>query len=117
MRPGYAAWVFHSLTFGALVFPSLVSAGLPVLYDSGDTRPLGPLLVVVVPGPAQVREPVLKRLHLGAADLGTLLPISSPGLTPGKVATATLLSFASECDNAVTNRQQETKSSSVVVFN
>jgi len=73
------------LTFGALVFPSLLSAGLTVLHDSGDTRPLAPWLDVLAPGPAQVREPVLKRLHLGAADLETLLPIASPGLTPGKV--------------------------------
>ena len=85
MRSAGAAWVFHSLTFGALIFPSLVSAGLTVLYDSGDTRPLVPWLDVLAPAPPPVREPAPRPPLLGAADLETLLPIASPGLTPGKV--------------------------------
>jgi integrating conjugative element protein (TIGR03765 family) len=63
----------------------LVAAELAVIHDSGDTRPLAPLLEVLVE-----REPIHPRAQsprpdLGAAEVERLLPIRSPGLTVGKV--------------------------------
>ena len=70
---------------GVLLFPALVAAELTIIHDSGDTRPLAPLLEVLAE-----REPIHPRAHsprpdLGAADVERLLPIRSPGLTPGHV--------------------------------
>jgi integrating conjugative element protein (TIGR03765 family) len=74
---------------GVLFFPPLVSAELSaeltVIHDSGDTRPLGPLLEVFAADDPPVPRADPHRPNLGAADLDRLLPISSPGLTPGKV--------------------------------
>ena len=71
---------------GVLLFPALVAAELTVIHDSGDTRPLAPLLEVLAE-----REPIHPRAQsprpdLGAAEVEGLLPIRSPGLTVGKVA-------------------------------
>jgi integrating conjugative element protein (TIGR03765 family) len=68
-----------------LLFPTLVVAELTVIHDNGDTRPLAPLLEVLAE-----REPIHPRAQsprpdLGAAEVGGLLPIRSPGLTVGKV--------------------------------
>jgi integrating conjugative element protein (TIGR03765 family) len=70
---------------GALLLPALVAAELTVIHDSGDTRPLAPLLEVLAE-----REPVHPRAQsprpdFGAAEVERLLPIRSPGLTVGKV--------------------------------
>jgi integrating conjugative element protein (TIGR03765 family) len=66
--------------------PSLAAAELTVIYDSGDTRPLAPYLKVFeTQGPEPARTPSPKPSTLGAADLAQLLPIRSPGLTPGPV--------------------------------
>jgi integrating conjugative element protein (TIGR03765 family) len=71
--------------FGFLLFPALVAAELTVIHDSGDTRPLAPLLAVLAE-----REPIHPRAQsprpdFGAAEVERLLPIRSPGLTAGKV--------------------------------
>ena len=72
---------------GASFLPLVAWAQLAIIYDSGATRPLAPLLSVFgettpsVPPPRQP-DPVG---DLGAADLSRLLPIRSPGLTPGAV--------------------------------
>jgi integrating conjugative element protein (TIGR03765 family) len=68
-----------------LLLPALVAAELTVIHDSGDTRPLAPLLEVLAE-----REPIHPRAQsprpdLGAAEVERLLPIRSPGLTVGKV--------------------------------
>lgn len=74
------------LLFVVLAAPSLALAGLTVIYDSGNTRPLAPYMEVfdgnahAAPPPPPARAPAL-----GAADLEQLLPIRSPGLTPGLV--------------------------------
>jgi integrating conjugative element protein (TIGR03765 family) len=70
---------------GVLLFSTLVAAELTVIHDSGDTRPLAPLL-----GAVAVTEPTgsgadVSHPDLGAANLERLLPIRSPGLTAGKV--------------------------------
>jgi len=70
----------------AVFAPSLAAAGLTVIYDSGDTRPLAPYLEVFETNGAEpARAPLPKPPALGAADLNHLLPIRSPGLTPGMV--------------------------------
>jgi len=75
--------------------PSLTFAALTVIYDSGQTQPLAPFLEVfddedsqekglqISPSPSQTQA-------LGAADLERLLPIHSPGLTPGRVEPRTM---------------------------
>jgi integrating conjugative element protein (TIGR03765 family) len=72
----------------ALVVLSLLSgvarAELEVIYDSGDTRPLAPFLEVFAETPTP-RAAVSSGDDLGAADASRLLPIRSPGLTPGLV--------------------------------
>jgi len=70
----------------AVFAPSLAAAELTVIYDSGDTRPLAPYLKVFeTQGPEPARTPSPKPPALGVADLERLLPIRSPGLTPGPV--------------------------------
>jgi integrating conjugative element protein (TIGR03765 family) len=77
----------------ALVVLSLVSgvarAALEVIYDSGDTQPLAPFLEVFAEAPTP-RAAVRSGDDLGAADATRLLPIRSPGLTPGVVARRTV---------------------------
>jgi integrating conjugative element protein (TIGR03765 family) len=70
---------------GVLFFPTLVVAELRVIHDSGDTRPLAPLLEILA-----ADEPKAPRADglppdLGAANVERLLPIRTPGLTPGQV--------------------------------
>jgi integrating conjugative element protein (TIGR03765 family) len=69
-----------------LLFPALVAAELTVIHDSGDTRPLAPLLEAlgakVPPGGERTDA---SYPDLGAATIERLLPIRSPGLTPGQV--------------------------------
>jgi integrating conjugative element protein (TIGR03765 family) len=73
----------------ALVLPSLVSgvarSELEVIYDSGTTQPLAPFLEIFGGTPTP-RAAVRSGDDLGAADTSRLLPIRSPGLTPGLVA-------------------------------
>ena len=66
--------------------PFLASAALTVIYDSGATRPIAPFLEAfetseITPPQNQTTQ----RQQLGAADPATLLPVRSPGLTPGPV--------------------------------
>jgi len=70
----------------AVFAPALAAAELTVIYDSGDTRPLAPYLKVFeTQGAEAARAPPPKPPVLGVADLERLLPIHSPGLTPGRV--------------------------------
>ncbi len=66
--------------------PALAGAALTVIYDSGETQPIAPYLDAFestdTPAP---QSQATQRPHLGAADLATLLPIRSPGMTPGPV--------------------------------
>lgn len=65
---------------------SAVRAGIAVIYDSGTTQPLAPLLGVFgeAPAMAPIERPQSPAAR-GAADTSRLLPIRSPGLTPGPV--------------------------------
>ncbi len=68
------------------LIPTLAGAALTVIYDSGDTRPIGPFLDAsesTETTPFQSR--VIESPQLGAADPDSLLPIRSPGMTPGPV--------------------------------
>ena len=70
-----------------LIVCPAVSAELVVIYDNGNTRPISDFL-----GPAQRAESTDERPSMTDAltsltDAATLLPIESPGLTPGTVST------------------------------
>ena len=73
----------------AVLLTYSATAELQVLYDSGQSWPIDPYLEPLLAGiedsKAQQTEPA--EPGLGAADLNELLPIRSPGLTPGPVAT------------------------------
>ncbi len=89
MKPQRTLVVLRRWTIGVLCFLSLVSADLSaeltVIHDSGDTRPIAPLFEVFAADEPPVPRADPNRPNLGAADLDRLLPIQSPGLTPGKV--------------------------------
>ena len=85
MKPKRTLVVLRRWTIGVLFFPPLISAELTAIYDSGDTRPLAPLLEVFATDEPPVPRADPNRPNLGAADLDRLLPIRSPGLRPGKV--------------------------------
>jgi integrating conjugative element protein (TIGR03765 family) len=78
----------------ALVAAADASPPLAVLHDSGDTEPLAPYLEALdaapdaPPGPPGPPTPDVPAL--GAADRAALLPIESPGLTPGPVSPRSL---------------------------
>ena len=75
------------LLAGASLLPIVALAQLANIYDSGNTRPLAPFLAAfgeTMPAPS-VHRPLDQPDNLGAADLSRLLPIHSPGLTPGPV--------------------------------
>ena len=73
----------------SLLVPLCAGAELIVVYDSGRSWPmdryLKPLLAQPAVPEAVRRGPLVA--DLGPADLDHLLPIRSPGLTPGPVAT------------------------------
>jgi integrating conjugative element protein (TIGR03765 family) len=89
VKPKRTLVILRRWIIGVLFFPPLVSAELSaeliVICDSGDTRPLGPLLEVFAADEPPVPRADPHRPNLGAADLDRLLPIQSPGLTPGQV--------------------------------
>ena len=67
--------------------PLGVRAELVTLYDNGQTYPLAPFLSVLASRDAtpDTTPLVPELLDLGAADPVRLLPLRSPGLTPGPV--------------------------------
>ncbi len=68
------------------LIPALAGAALTVIYDSGDTQPISPFLDVFESSETTApQRPALQPPQLGAADPASLLPIRSPGLTPGPV--------------------------------
>jgi integrating conjugative element protein (TIGR03765 family) len=85
MESGLTVLVIRGTIIGALLFPLQVGAELAVLYDSGHTLPLAPLLEVLSADKRRAPRPAPGRPNLGAADLERLLPIDSLGLTPGPV--------------------------------
>jgi len=68
-----------------VLVPLVAQAELTVIYDSGNTQPLAPFLEVIEDIEAPQQQPAPTNNQLGAADLKTLLPIKSPGLSPGPI--------------------------------
>lgn len=76
-----------------MVMTSSVLAELAVVYDSGHTRPLAPLLRPLLPNKTQAAAQgessnlnLSSKALLGPATLSNLLPIRSPGLSVGDIA-------------------------------
>ncbi|MCP4387427.1 MAG: integrating conjugative element protein [Gammaproteobacteria bacterium] len=68
------------------LIPALAGAALTVIYDSGNTWPIAPFLEAFESSETTVpQRPTIEPPQLGAADLTSLVPIRSPGLTPGPV--------------------------------
>ena len=79
------------LLFLSLI-PALAGAALTVIYDSGDTKSIAPFLEAfnstefsLSQNQSNQAPQLLHPPQLGAADIESLLPIRSPGLTPGLV--------------------------------
>ena len=60
-------------------------AGVTVIYDSGQTRSLVPYLEILESSERATNSQPIRSPKLGAADIQALLPIRSPGLSPGTV--------------------------------
>ena len=76
----------HGALAVLLQLPAIATAALTVIYDSGNTRPIAPYLEVFETEDTYPQQsPVIHPTPLGAADPEALLPIRSPGLTPGQV--------------------------------
>jgi integrating conjugative element protein (TIGR03765 family) len=78
-----------------LALPVTAFAQLTVLYDSGRTLPIAPYLESLQPiaakgQSAKVGNPSSETERLGAAQISNLLPIRSPGLSPGEASSTTL---------------------------
>ena len=68
---------------------SLSSAQLIVIFDNGQARPMSDFLGPLENAKAEKEPAVVESMVLGAADLENLLPIRTPGLTPGKLRSRT----------------------------
>jgi integrating conjugative element protein (TIGR03765 family) len=62
-----------------------VADPLTVIFDNGQTRPLAEFLAPLQHIKRERTPQSESRPNLGAADIEQLLPIRSPGLSPGKV--------------------------------
>ena len=74
------------MTIACVLVPVMAQAELTVIYDSGNTQPIAPFFEVFESAdetPQQSQIPT--KPQLGSADPEALLPIKSPGLTPGRV--------------------------------
>lgn len=77
------------VSIGMALTPLPAWSAITVIYDSGDTRPLAPYLDIIDRTEAATNPSsatgAMNRHRLGAADVRALLPIRSPGLSPGPV--------------------------------
>ncbi len=77
------------MSIGMALAPVPAWSEVTVIYDSGDTRPLAPYLEIIDRTETAINPPSVtgapNRPRLGATDIQTLLPIRSPGLSPGPV--------------------------------
>ena len=62
---------------------------LTVIFDNGQARPLSDFLGPLDSVQLDKVPSIIDEQQLGAADVSSLLPIRSPGLTPGKVSPRT----------------------------
>lgn len=68
------------------LLPVATNAELIVIYDSGDTQPIAPYLKSLQPAKKNTPKalaPLPQPPYLGPADIKNLLPLRSPGMTPG----------------------------------
>lgn len=75
------------ISIGMVLTPLSAWSEVTVIYDSGATRPLAPYLEII-DHPETTINPstgARNRPGLGAAEVQALLPILSPGLSPGPV--------------------------------
>jgi integrating conjugative element protein (TIGR03765 family) len=68
---------------------SAATAALTVIFDNGQAKSLSVFLGPLETAKAENDQPYSERKQLGAADLQSLLPIRSPGFTPGKLKSRT----------------------------
>lgn len=71
------------LALGLTILAGRASAELEVIYDSGATQPLAPFLAILGESPSSPAPP--HPPDPGVTDIARLVPIRSPGLTPGPV--------------------------------
>ncbi|MCG8047492.1 MAG: integrating conjugative element protein [Candidatus Thiodiazotropha taylori] len=72
------------------MIPVIAQAELTVIHDSGNTQPIAPFLEAFEADDGTPQQSaVINKPQLGAADPEALLPIRSPGLTPGPVKVRT----------------------------
>ncbi len=64
---------------------SAAAAELTVIFDNGRARPLSDFVGPLDSGKPDKVPSYSQKPQLGAADVQSLLPIRSPGLTPGKL--------------------------------
>ena len=77
----------RTLLAGILALTSVhTGAQLPVIFDNGQTRTLAPYLETLQKEPETAPPETPASPAPSTGDLRTLLPIRSPGLSPGKVA-------------------------------
>ena len=78
---------YCALSVGVALAPLPAWSEVTVIYDSGNTRPLAPYLEIIDRTETAINPPTgaRNRTGLGAADVQTLLPIRSLGLSPGPV--------------------------------
>ena len=65
---------------------SFASAELTVIFDNGQARPMSDFLGPLYSAQPDKAPSYAEKPQLGAADVQSLLPIRSPGLTPGTVS-------------------------------
>jgi integrating conjugative element protein (TIGR03765 family) len=87
MRQFIHHWLGRLAILLVLVLNPMVGlSALVTIYDSGDTRSIRPFLDAFDAVEVTLSQPLKPATpQLGAADLQSLLPIRSPGLTPGRV--------------------------------
>ena len=77
---------WKGIAIAGVLLPVLAQAELTLIYDSGHTQPLAPFLKAFeADESSSPQRSVVTTPPLGAADPASLLPIQSPGLTPGQV--------------------------------
>lgn len=82
------SYIWHGVvSIGIALAPVPAWSEVTVIYDSGSTRPLAPYLDIVDRTETTINPPIeaRNRPKLGAAEVQALLPIRSPGLSPGSV--------------------------------
>ncbi len=85
-----ALYIKNSIVLMLLAMSPLGAwAGVIVIHDSGQTRSLAPYLEILESSERVTNSQPIRSPKLGAADIQTLLPIRSPGLSQGPVQSRT----------------------------